>query len=188
MIRRPPRSTLFPYTTLFRSDILGRVEIVADVFSGVGHGRQNSIRRELLHFQHEPQLCQKCLPRARGPVRGRIFSTHAVDLLRVIRRAPLGDRPDIVSQLPQSQTAVRFLDEAEVQRALQLEALLPRHGARPHRFFRQPSGESRRGSHAIWQFLDSNHHPRPQNVLSVSYGVISKTTPPPYAPPSEVVP
>ena len=25
MIRRPPRSTLFPYTTLFRSDILARV-------------------------------------------------------------------------------------------------------------------------------------------------------------------
>src|SRR5256885_17106063 len=24
MIRRPPRSTLFPYTTLFRSDLLGR--------------------------------------------------------------------------------------------------------------------------------------------------------------------
>src|SRR2546430_13319531 len=24
MIRRPPRSTLFPYTTLFRSDITGR--------------------------------------------------------------------------------------------------------------------------------------------------------------------
>src|SRR3712207_7385600 len=25
MIRRPPRSTLFPYTTLFRSDALGRL-------------------------------------------------------------------------------------------------------------------------------------------------------------------
>src|SRR2546425_9736486 len=24
MIRRPPRSTLFPYTTLFRSDIIGK--------------------------------------------------------------------------------------------------------------------------------------------------------------------
>src|SRR3712207_7002381 len=24
MIRRPPRSTLFPYTTLFRSEVLGR--------------------------------------------------------------------------------------------------------------------------------------------------------------------
>src|SRR3712207_7243691 len=25
MIRRPPRSTLFPYTTLFRSDVLGAI-------------------------------------------------------------------------------------------------------------------------------------------------------------------
>ena len=25
MIRRPPRSTLFPYTTLFRSDFVGRI-------------------------------------------------------------------------------------------------------------------------------------------------------------------
>src|SRR3712207_8302183 len=29
MIRRPPRSTLFPYTTLFRSDNAGRVKRVA---------------------------------------------------------------------------------------------------------------------------------------------------------------
>src|SRR5882762_9142533 len=28
MIRRPPRSTLFPYTTLFRSDLAGRVDRV----------------------------------------------------------------------------------------------------------------------------------------------------------------
>src|SRR3712207_8947160 len=27
MIRRPPRSTLFPYTTLFRSHLLGHVEV-----------------------------------------------------------------------------------------------------------------------------------------------------------------
>src|SRR3712207_8571054 len=27
MIRRPPRSTLFPYTTLFRSDVLPVVEV-----------------------------------------------------------------------------------------------------------------------------------------------------------------
>src|SRR5438552_13824285 len=30
MLRRPPRSTLFPYTTLFRSH---------QVFTGLGHGR-----------------------------------------------------------------------------------------------------------------------------------------------------
>ena len=30
MIRRPPRSTLFPYTTLFRSEEDGRVLVVVD--------------------------------------------------------------------------------------------------------------------------------------------------------------
>src|SRR3712207_6875592 len=30
MIRRPPRSTLFPYTTLFRSARLGRIEVEDD--------------------------------------------------------------------------------------------------------------------------------------------------------------
>src|SRR3712207_1664691 len=30
MIRRPPRSTLFPYTTLFRSREVGRLLVVAD--------------------------------------------------------------------------------------------------------------------------------------------------------------
>src|SRR2546430_9926387 len=35
MIRRPPRSTLFPYTTLFRSDIVG---------CGLGHDRGRSLR------------------------------------------------------------------------------------------------------------------------------------------------
>src|SRR2546427_7636577 len=44
MIRRPPRSTLFPYTTLFRSDLLG-------------------------HLAHEdPQLVGRFLGRARGAV------------------------------------------------------------------------------------------------------------------------
>src|SRR2546427_7624012 len=30
MIRRPPRSTLFPYTTLFRSEFTSRVETTTD--------------------------------------------------------------------------------------------------------------------------------------------------------------
>src|SRR3712207_8296639 len=36
MIRRPPRSTLFPYTTLFRSsdDILGRVKVYEAIVKG----------------------------------------------------------------------------------------------------------------------------------------------------------
>src|SRR3989475_7317858 len=31
MIRRPPRSTLFPYTTLFRTSRLGDFEVAADL-------------------------------------------------------------------------------------------------------------------------------------------------------------
>src|SRR3712207_7732416 len=39
MIRRPPRSTLFPYTTLFRSAVLGRGE-VADLLALRPHRRR----------------------------------------------------------------------------------------------------------------------------------------------------
>src|SRR3712207_8085173 len=36
MIRRPPRSTLFPYTTLFRSDVEGAVEILDEADRAAG--------------------------------------------------------------------------------------------------------------------------------------------------------
>src|SRR2546430_12608266 len=39
MIRRPPRSTLFPYTTLFRSHPLEPVALVLDESDGAGQGR-----------------------------------------------------------------------------------------------------------------------------------------------------
>src|SRR2546422_1967789 len=56
MIRRPPRSTLFPYTTLFRSHRgahlgdreLGRVELV-----GRGHGPAGRHDLELVHVAPE---------------------------------------------------------------------------------------------------------------------------------------
>src|SRR2546429_6675954 len=47
MIRRPPRSTLFPYTTLFRSQI-GFVRVLADVGAADRHG---------------DDLCAACLDR-----------------------------------------------------------------------------------------------------------------------------
>src|SRR5690242_21502584 len=36
MIRRPPRSTLFPYTTLFRSEEQGRVQGAASAVESLG--------------------------------------------------------------------------------------------------------------------------------------------------------
>src|SRR3712207_8382365 len=50
MIRRPPRSTLFPYTTLFRSEILDRGRLA----SGKSRGAQRLIRRSKDLFWVEP--------------------------------------------------------------------------------------------------------------------------------------
>src|SRR2546425_8737573 len=54
MIRRPPRSTLFPYTTLFRSRIHQRLDRPASVRLGLarvrideGHGLRRDLRRDL---------------------------------------------------------------------------------------------------------------------------------------------
>src|SRR3712207_9331747 len=40
MIRRPPRSTLFPYTTLFRSDLNHRVRELGDEITRDYEGRE----------------------------------------------------------------------------------------------------------------------------------------------------
>src|SRR2546430_15632620 len=55
MIRRPPRSTLFPYTTLFRSEFFPSVEAIADakaeIFSGLACGGAAIINRDSAHFE-----------------------------------------------------------------------------------------------------------------------------------------
>src|SRR3712207_8379578 len=67
MIRRPPRSTLFPYTTLFRSPACGRVRARARSgrsADGVrrGDGRADAVRRRLLR---RGELAQLARPRRR---------------------------------------------------------------------------------------------------------------------------
>src|SRR5260370_22516447 len=49
MIRRPPRSTLFPYTTLFRSEQFG--EVVQEQFA-LFLGEQGRDRWQLVHELH----------------------------------------------------------------------------------------------------------------------------------------
>src|SRR5260370_27865548 len=52
MIRRPPRSTLFPYTTLFRSPVaLGLDEVVGE---GEGHGRSLAHVRTVVRLRSCP--------------------------------------------------------------------------------------------------------------------------------------
>src|SRR2546426_6716224 len=62
MIRRPPRSTLFPYTTLFRSLLIhshlndGRLMASRQPKEGIGHA--DPIVKVSLGFQHRPPLSQ----------------------------------------------------------------------------------------------------------------------------------
>src|SRR3989442_9156272 len=60
MIRRPPRSTLFPYTTLFRSHLSGGLEAVAGIVTGIVSGapsRGNFTRAMLdeMNAQHRSE-------------------------------------------------------------------------------------------------------------------------------------
>src|ERR1039457_4675706 len=53
MIRRPPRSTLFPYTTLFRSDLSQAPVHLPDVLGQTGFQRHNQDRKStLLNSSH----------------------------------------------------------------------------------------------------------------------------------------
>src|SRR5207248_5708358 len=49
MLRRPPRSTLFPYTTLFRSLLLEHQEAAVAVVVELGHHRPIGIERSEEH-------------------------------------------------------------------------------------------------------------------------------------------
>src|SRR5256886_11917004 len=54
MIRRPPRSTLFPYTTLFRSTLKNVYAIACGVSDGLGFG--DNTRAALRSEEHTSEL------------------------------------------------------------------------------------------------------------------------------------
>src|SRR3989441_5270854 len=67
MIRRPPRSTLFPYTTLFRSHDQGVAQLLQVLVRERGLDRRDQIRALL----EDRNLHGSSLPRLRG-LRGRL--------------------------------------------------------------------------------------------------------------------
>src|SRR2546426_4695371 len=57
MIRRPPRSTLFPYTTLFRSAYRRAARGAGDAVQGGSH-RVRAIALHRKHRRHVPAACE----------------------------------------------------------------------------------------------------------------------------------
>src|SRR2546426_2393811 len=70
MIRRPPRSTLFPYTTLFRSGLIGRQMFAID---GVKLPSNADKRRSGTHaeLRHEAERMEKAVAKMVRAHRGR---------------------------------------------------------------------------------------------------------------------
>src|SRR6266511_6340992 len=93
MIRRPPRSTLFPYTTLFRS----RIERGHDRAVEGGLGRVARVRRHVVDGRHDPLL------------RGEHRLQPRLDLLRLLQalrtsldREHVSDAEGTLRQLPRT--------------------------------------------------------------------------------------
>src|SRR2546425_11146938 len=82
MIRRPPRSTLFPYTTLFRSRVAEEAAPRIDARDGDGGAACGPQRRVDL-LEHDSRLWRPAggerVERRRGGVRRREAVTEAVD-------------------------------------------------------------------------------------------------------------
>src|SRR5688572_32347441 len=70
MIRRPPSSTLFPYTTLFRSDLHG--EFFSEVIRGIDVAARQNCYHLLLSGSHSDREEMRAVVHAmRGLVDGR---------------------------------------------------------------------------------------------------------------------
>src|SRR3989449_1533116 len=77
MIRRPPRSTLFPYTTLFRS-LLEREDLPQTILERIARRRQwlshYPVKRRVAFHPHTPRLVAMRLARDRKSTR--LNSSH----------------------------------------------------------------------------------------------------------------
>src|SRR5277367_6897956 len=84
MIRRPPRSTLFPYTTLFRSHRNAR-GLRHNVLRRV-HGADERCGGKVMHHVRGPGGRRR-YPHRRGPGKRRRTSSYTKSFWRVLRTA-----------------------------------------------------------------------------------------------------
>src|SRR5438876_2615411 len=94
MIRRPPRSTLFPYTTLFRSQQLNGLETLVIIMVANKYAFLQITRRR---FLNEWEAFKKVI--SRRNIRRRITIPLTLSNLKLLRRItrtepPSGDRSE----------------------------------------------------------------------------------------------
>src|SRR2546430_7566914 len=86
MIRRPPRSTLFPYTTLFRSTVTPKFVLASHVSNRFTDIKDRS---RLQNGGHRPHFLSECSAHQRGSSsRGPPVSSAPTSASACYRRAP----------------------------------------------------------------------------------------------------
>src|SRR3989449_743490 len=104
MIRRPPRSTLFPYTTLFRSDARGHLRGVqagggADLHSRQAEGKRLECVRDRAHIGYATQQSlqeDRALRTGSGGVvadieKDRDWDKEMAEVDRLLKKLPAAD-------------------------------------------------------------------------------------------------
>src|SRR2546429_7006145 len=94
MIRRPPRSTLFPYTTLFRS----RIVVLDELLSAHGmHDGRVQLARELDQLGMGPRAARTCQD---GDLRSEEHTSELQSRLHLVCRLLLEKKKKNKSTLP----------------------------------------------------------------------------------------
>src|SRR2546422_8052502 len=177
MIRRPPRSTLFPYTTLFRSRVIAATN--KDLQQAVRHAQF----REDLWFRlnvlpiHIPPLrertediaalvrhfAERCAARLRRPVK---FDAGAVPLLSAYAW------PGNVRELANIVERLAILATSELVTAADVSRVLPSDGTAPRPV--TDSGETAWRDIALSDTLDQYERELIARALSASHGNVAE--------------
>src|SRR2546423_15112962 len=118
MIRRPPRSTLFPYTTLFRSQavVLAPRLVLADDAPDLRGAEEAAASDRLLRKQVVNERAQRpAQPRAHGSAEARLLSPRNVARQKAFGGALQYVLPSKAPQLQSRQHARGQFDELVVQ-------------------------------------------------------------------------
>src|SRR3712207_6114131 len=86
MIRRPPRSTLFPYTTLFRSRVRDD-----ELHEGLDLGLLDRLRRGIHEQRARQRLVRAVLDRLRGRLHAPVAGVDADEVELVLRALVVGE-------------------------------------------------------------------------------------------------
>src|SRR5258708_36650911 len=131
MIRRPPRSTLFPYTTLFRSLHIFSKVVFPDYLQGSLAGR-DYVTNASLHAKKKILICEDVK---------RFFPSVGAIYIEQVWRDCLGFAPDVARLLTKLTTKGGYLPQGAITSSFLANLVLWRHEPLLHAKLKQRAGD-----------------------------------------------